>query len=128
VYGCNNGGWYLNKPTSSGGSCWFVGQLNQACSTVCNGRGGYSDATKTVAGSNGDYSSCNAVAVQLGGGSGGGGDNSTWNYPGVGCSLVQTAPGYFQFQRFTGQVTTDVAKGNNYRRFCACGSPVVVGP
>jgi len=51
-----------------GGFCWYLGTANQSCDTVCQDHGGYHEATRFYAGSDGTTPNCTAVlnALRLG--------------------------------------------------------------
>lgn len=44
--------------TKVGGYCWHMAPDRQSCAAVCSSRGGYNQATRTFAGSDGTFSNC----------------------------------------------------------------------
>ncbi len=49
-----------------GGACWFLGELGQSCTAVCDAAGfPYDEATRTYAGSDGTNANCVAVLDAL---------------------------------------------------------------
>lgn len=49
-----------------GGTCWYFGDNNQSCTTVCGTHGGYNTATLSFAGSGGTNAQCGQVLTALG--------------------------------------------------------------
>lgn len=49
-----------------GGTCWYFGDNNQNCTTVCGTHGGYNNATLSFAGSSGTNTQCGQVLSALG--------------------------------------------------------------
>jgi hypothetical protein len=49
-----------------GGYCWYLGGLNESCTDVCASRGGYHEATRFFAGSDGTNVNCQTVLIALG--------------------------------------------------------------
>jgi hypothetical protein len=103
---------------SVGGSCWYLGEAEASCADVCASHGGYSEATRTYAGSAGSNGNCAAVLSALGLS---GGVTNVIAAEGVGCS---NWPG-FSF-RVESPETTASASYAGYsedigvRRACAC--------
>ena len=100
------------------GHCWYLGDENVSCSTVCETRGGYDVATQTYSGSNGSADQCRAILTAL-------------NLPidnlfettqgGIGCFVIQnTTGGYFGYwdSQLTVADATYTTPGR--RRICAC--------
>jgi hypothetical protein len=49
-----------------GGTCWYFGENNESCTTVCGSHGGYHSATLSFAGSGGTDTQCGQVLTALG--------------------------------------------------------------
>jgi len=99
------------------GACWYLGDQGAPCGVVCAGRGGYSEATRTIAGSDGTDQQCAAVLVALGAGS--------LFLPGlvepepVGCcALASTGP--HKLTRVSSPPTTRDGAAVYKLRACAC--------
>ncbi|MFO8074050.1 MAG: hypothetical protein R6V85_19500 [Polyangia bacterium] len=91
------------------GARWYSGDAGESCADVCEGRGGYDEATRTVAGSDGGNVDCRLLLGTLGSG-----------YPyagGVGCVYVTDLS-----MRYRDVApTTSSASCPTCRRACACG-------
>lgn len=48
------------------GACWYFGANNQSCDQVCSTHGGYSEITRSHAGSDGSTNNCGNVLTSLG--------------------------------------------------------------
>jgi len=51
--------------TEVGGFCWYFGDVNLSCNVVCALHGGYNDATRTYAGSDGSPNNCKTILTAL---------------------------------------------------------------
>lgn len=114
------------------GRCWWFGENNQSCDTVCAVHGGYIEATRTYAGSGGSDSACTAVLTAIGA------ENPAPVSPvstlggisGMGCGsdYTDTATAY----RLTSTTTSSASSASNgglyFRRACACGNQPPPGP
>ena len=111
-----------------GGFCWYIGDVNQSCETVCSAHGGYDEATKNYAGSGGTEYHCRDVSAKLEiplDLSTGFVNFDTFDLPvnlgGVGCSIHVKAEGlndlFWDKDLTTSQATTSVVQ---IRRMCAC--------
>ena len=113
-----------------GGFCWYIGDVNQSCETVCAAHGGYDEATKNYAGSGGTEDHCRDVSTKLDiildpNTSFYNFDSNKFDLPvnlgGVGCSIRVKAEGlndlYWDKDPTTSQATTSVVQ---IRRTCAC--------
>ncbi|MEQ1565773.1 MAG: hypothetical protein ABMA64_09065 [Myxococcota bacterium] len=69
--------------TEVGGVCWYLGDAGASCTDTCAAHGGYDEATRTYAGSDGTLDQCYEVLDALAAGSFSFGD--TTNGPGLGC-------------------------------------------
>src|SRR5205823_3362661 len=105
----------------AGGFCWYIGASGQNCSSVCQPHGGYSEATRTYAGSDGTTDQCQDVIAQYY-------DNSR----------IRASDGYVCFGRGAGCIIIDVTDivafrcipdrttavafppASFYKRACAC--------
>lgn len=106
------------------GSCWWFGQNNESCDTVCSDHGGYADGTRYFAGSEGDEAACGNVLTALSV------ENATPVFAqstlvgtgGLGCGsdFTGTATSY----RLTSTTTSSASSASNgslyFRRACAC--------
>ncbi len=101
-----------------GGASWyFAPKVNVSCATVCEGRGGYDEATKSFAGSGGSNENCDAVLGALGAPvtitevS-----NTVPGSVGVGCAFLPSL-----IMRVRDELATTADAVNSYaRRACAC--------
>jgi len=99
-----------------GGYCWYLGSVNQSCTTVCASRGYYHTATGLYAGWVGTESQCQDVLTALGETSNTVGSSTCGLGLGCGVNTGTTSPGYF---RCTEDTTADDAAAD-FRRACAC--------
>lgn len=99
-----------------GGFCWYEGGDNESCTTVCTGRGGYNDATRTYAGSDGSVANCNAVKLAFGANTSG----TSGSLPGIGCNA--RFDGRFRGITDTGTTDESTASTSGYNRYCACNN------
>jgi hypothetical protein len=102
--------------TTVGGACWYYGNDNQSCTSVCATHGGYDAATLTYAGSSGTLAQCDAVLVALGAGTGSTVDDCQ-SATSVGCMTR-----FGVRKRCASTSTTEGAAQIDYRRACACNS------
>jgi len=103
---------------SMGGYCWYIGNDNQSCTSVCSTRGGYNAATKDYAGSAGTSANCQAISMaffadQIGWW----GDDPCTGYTTLGC-LQYTGSAF----RCIGGATTEAGSLSGGHRFCACNN------
>lgn len=103
---------------SVGGYCWYLGNQNESCTTVCASHGGYNNATDTYSGGAGTLVQCQSVLNALGragaavdGGGCTGGYGCTYNYQ-VFQNIRCTAP----------PATTASAVDPDSERACACNN------
>ena len=98
--------------------CWYFGKENLSCDEVCSSHGGYDEATRSYAGSDGSQANCKSVLTAL--------KVTLDNFfetsqGGIGCFAIQTTSGnyfgYWDQQPTTGSATS-VTPGR--RRICAC--------
>ena len=94
-----------------GGYCWYLSDAD-SCTNTCSSRGGYNEATRTYAGSDGSNSNCEAVLDALGGS-----DNSASNTSSYsnGCHIYSGS-----YYRDTS--TTTAGADNGADRACACNN------
>jgi hypothetical protein len=119
-----------------GGYCWYLGDLGQSCSEVCASHGGYHDATRTYAGSEGSSSNCWQVLDALHAPQG---DSAIIYYDcgtylgGIGCSLysyLKGTSGSVTRRYCVSPTTTPDAKNDSwygyehrgFNRTCACNN------
>ncbi len=101
-----------------GGACWYFGPENASCTAVCSSHGGYSDATKSYAGSSGSASNCqnviSALNIPL--------DNFySTSQGGLGCFAIQTTSGNYFGYWDKHPTTADATYSTpGRRRICAC--------
>lgn len=101
-----------------GGHCWYLGPDSASCDAVCAPHGGYSEATRTYAGSDGAATSCRQIieSLQLPL------DEFFETYQGgIGCFVIQNPSGnYFGYwdQHPTTASATYGTPGRH--RICAC--------
>jgi len=100
------------------GACWYFGGENLSCEMVCSSHGGYNDATRNYAGSDGTSANCqnvlNKLSIPL--------DNFyKTTQGGLGCFALQTTSGNY-FGYWDSQPTTATATYSipGRRRLCAC--------
>lgn len=98
-----------------GGFCWYLSALSGACDVTCTSRGGYSEGTRTYAGSGGTSSNCDAVLDALGVPDPG----TTTTIPGLGAG-IGCAIFVGDRIRVADTPTTEGDSLPNYRRACAC--------
>lgn len=105
-----------------GGACWWFGGNGESCDEVCDGKGGYVDATRTYAGSDGSDTNCGSVMTTI----------DPFHAPGdtvtpvssfggsgtLGCGSDYT--GVATTYRVHGGATNATAQVGNFRRACAC--------
>lgn len=98
-----------------GGYNWYYGEAGQSCGTVCAAHGGYNEATRTYAGSDGTFQNCLNVAAVFGERNAG-----TDGQPisAAGC-FVSTVDGKVHRRSVA---TTSTFQAGNTLRFCACNS------
>lgn len=104
-----------------GGACWHLGPLGQSCHEVCAPRGGYDEATRTYAGSEGTVDQCEQVLELLDAPPNEDPRFVPYNNP-CGCYVwVQYAHGIMRYywHRAVGTTTAECA-GSERRRACAC--------
>ncbi len=99
-----------------GGACWFLGDSNQSCTTVCTGIGGtYNSATESYGGSGGLNTNCTAIMDAFGAG----GNNTTTAGNAGGCYISEA-----NANRYRGTSTTTASySAANLHRACACNPP-----
>jgi hypothetical protein len=104
--------------TEVGGFCWYFGEENVSCNTVCATHGGYNDATRTYAGSSGSPENCRRVLVAL---------NIALDeffetaQGGIGCFALRLTSGNFGGFWDVHPTTADATYGvPGRRRSCAC--------
>jgi hypothetical protein len=104
--------------TEVGGYCWYFGDENLSCNGVCASHGGYDDATRTYAGSDGSSNNCKSIITAL---------NITQDdffettQGGLGCFAMKTTSGnYYGYwdEQPTAAEATYVTPGR--QRICAC--------
>ncbi len=102
------------------GFCWYLGGDSAPCDSVCVAHGGYDEATRMYAGSDGSSDKCREVlqALQLPI------DNFfETTQGGIGCFVIQNTSGnyfgYWDKQPTTASATTPTPGRN---RVCACGT------
>lgn len=101
-----------------GGYCWYLGSDSTSCESVCASHGGYNEATRAYAGSNGSAANCQAVLSALGIPY-----SAFYNTSqgGLGCFIIPTVGGgyngYWDQQPTTAIATYGVP---GRRRACAC--------
>ncbi len=102
-------------------TCWWFSQNNgDSCDDVCALHGGYDEATRTFAGSDGSDANCNQVMTALIPLGAGVDPDGAENQSGaLGCA--QDFSGTAFTVRFT-DPTTSAASGFNIRRACACNN------
>lgn len=104
--------------TEAGGYCWYFGSENLSCSDVCSSHGGYNEATRTYAGSDGSPGNCKNIITALNIAQD---DFFETAQGGLGCFAIQTTSGnyygYWDEQPTTADATY-VTPGR--RRICAC--------
>jgi hypothetical protein len=104
--------------TEVGGSCWYFGEDSLSCESVCSSHGGYSEATRIYAGSDGTASNCQNVLASM-------------NIPldnfyetqqgGIGCFTIQTASGnYFGYWDTAPTTASATYVTPGRQRLCAC--------
>jgi len=96
-----------------GGYCWYLGAMGADCAATCASHGGYDEATRTYAGSDGTNEACTDVLDALAIGSGTANDWSM-GLTGMGCISNGT-----NRLRVT-TATTDSASDVSWARACAC--------
>lgn len=109
--------------TKVGGYCWHLGDENKSCEEVCNPYGGYSDATRTYAGSNGSWENCRnvieAMDIEL---------NEFYSTAqgGIGCFIYKLTTGQYNGYWDEKPTTADATYGKPGReRICACQRQIV---
>lgn len=104
-----------------GGACWYLGVLDQTCTSVCAGHNGYNAATLSYAGSGGTNDNCKEVLDVLTGDVRPlTGTQAAWA---LGC--VVASNGTTRYRGLT--ATTEAANGAAYRRACACNRDITAG-
>jgi hypothetical protein len=99
-----------------GGFCWYLGAENRSCTDVCASHGGYHEATRFFAGSDGSNDNCMAVLGALGYPSG---QFSETLQGGIGCFAVISIETFRL--RDTQPTTASATSGTpGRRRVCAC--------
>jgi hypothetical protein len=99
-----------------GGYCWYQGAEDESCSEVCASHGGYHEATRYYAGSDGTNENCKAVLGAFGFSSGKFFETAQG---GLGCFIIGGAPyRYRDKQHRTEASAKSVTPGR--RRVCAC--------
>jgi hypothetical protein len=104
--------------TQVAGHCWYFGPENLSCDMVCATHGGYDEATRAHAGSDGSPSNCQnllkALGVPL--------DNFyQTKQGGLGCFALQTTSGNYFGYWDSDPTTPDATYGTpGRRRICAC--------
>lgn len=93
-----------------GGSCWYYGADGASCADTCSTRGGYDEATRTFAGSDGSDANCDAVLDAIGAPSATLGTFALAH----GCSFFNG-----QRRRYSAPTTAEAATAG-IRRACAC--------
>lgn len=104
--------------TEVGGFCWYFGNENLSCNGVCASHGGYNDATRTYAGSDGSPNNCKSIITAL---------NITQDdffettQGGLGCFAIQTTSGNYYGYWDKQPTTADATYATpGRRRICAC--------
>lgn len=100
--------------------CWYLGAQGQSCDVVCASHGGYDEATRTYAGSEGSNSNCYTVLAAVGAPVGYS-DNVTTesNWAGLGCCYWY----YNERARWTRDDLSPTNSRASYptiHRICAC--------
>ena len=99
-----------------GGYCWYLGAEDQSCSEVCASHGGYHEATRFYAGSDGTNENCIQVLAAFG--------FSTGKFyktaqGGLGCFIIGGAPYRYRDERNRTEASgKSMTPGR--RRACAC--------
>jgi hypothetical protein len=112
--------------TSVGGACWYYGDIGESCEVVCALYGGYDEATRTYAGSDGTDSNCSQVLDALGALPDTDGQLTTYTEgQGLGCHVWVIALGTegvrAQWYRSLASTTPEAASADPWvRRACAC--------
>lgn len=101
--------------TQAGGHCWYFGAAGASCDNVCASHGGYHEATRTYAGSEGTTSNCDQLLNMLGAPADPSG-TGTINLRGLGCYYS-----YGTNSRWRDTYPTlSNASSSNRSRVCAC--------
>lgn len=98
-----------------GGYCWYYGGEDVSCNDVCESHGGYHEATRFFAGSDGSNANCKKVLRALGFSSG---NFYETTQGGIGCFIIGGAPYRYRDRKPTKASATSVTPGR--RRVCAC--------
>jgi hypothetical protein len=111
--------------TLVGGGCWWFGENNQSCTTVCNGKGGYDAGTGTYAGSGGTNAQCEQVLRSMGViDVAGTGLQTAANFDGInglGCGADYTGSAtWYRITSTTTEGANSGSSGLSFRRACAC--------
>jgi len=96
--------------------CWHLSHFDESCTEVCATKGGYDDATRTVAGDLGSLADCDAVLALLGR-DGNISEGTAEVVGGVGCVAAPFATTNFWI---TSPITTADAAWSSGERACAC--------
>ncbi|MDJ0766559.1 MAG: hypothetical protein QNJ97_26530 [Myxococcota bacterium] len=98
--------------------CWYFGQAGLSCDTVCADHGGYHEATRTYAGSNGTNAQCNDLLTAFGAASTFTTDGTfeEGEGQGLGCAEWDNS----QRWRTIDPPTDSGGSSSAYRRVCAC--------
>ncbi len=99
-----------------GGYCWYLGDEEQTCTAACAAHGGYSEATRTFAGSDGTNWNCNDVLDALDA-AGVSTNTLSASGAGVGCFLMNLVNDRY---RVADTPTISDATYMLARRACAC--------
>nr|MDJ0767129.1 hypothetical protein [Myxococcota bacterium] len=101
-----------------GGFCWYFGEDGQSCDAVCADHGGYHEATRTYAGSDGTNAQCNDLLTAFGAAATFTDDGYFEQAEGIGigCSEYEKS----ERRRITAPTTDDISYVWGYRRVCAC--------
>jgi hypothetical protein len=101
-----------------GGFCWYFGADSVSCEAVCADHGGYDEATKAFAGSDGSANNCREVIVALQVPIE---DTYETAQGGIGCFAIQTTSGKYRVLWDEHPTTASAVYGVPGRhRVCAC--------
>ena len=99
--------------TEVGGGCWYWGSSGASCTSTCSSHGGYSDLTRTYAGSSGSGANCKTVLDALNANTGQS-SPTTSSDTGMGCFT------YSAYRYWSTNATTEGAATGGRGRACAC--------
>jgi hypothetical protein len=110
---------YTTPGVNVGGYLWYLAKSPDSCETVCASHGGYHEATRTYAGSDGTNENCAAVLTALGAPHDADGVILAIDFGGLGCHYAADVNRY-QWVRSTATTTASAGGWPGRGRACAC--------